>query len=359
MMIHWSRIYPRNKTAMEQVNQLLVQEGIQRDNCLDFTLGFYDGERLVATGSSYKNTLRCLAVDRDYQGQSLMNSLITELLNHQRDLGYDNTFVYTKLENGKFFQDLGFYPIAETDRLLFLETRKNAFPRYLDGLLQNTKVQEANSSVGQRETGGERKIAAIVMNANPFTLGHLFLAEKASRENDQLHLFMVSEESSLIPFDIRQRLIREGTAHLDNIFYHSTESYMVSQATFPSYFIQDENEVILAQARLDLQLFVRIAKHLGISSRYVGTEPYSRVTSLYNTVMMSELPKEGISLHSVERLKQGEMFISASQIRQWIKNGEIKKIEEAVPPSTFRYFSSDEAKPVIQRIQSSEDVLHY
>ena len=43
------------------------------------------------------------------------------------------------------------------------------------------------------------KVAAIVMNANPFTLGHQYLVEKAAAENDLVHLFMVSEDASLFP----------------------------------------------------------------------------------------------------------------------------------------------------------------
>ena len=55
------------------------------------------------------------------------------------------------------------------------------------------------------------------MNANPFTLGHQYLIEKASKENDILHLFIVSEDKSIIPFNIRKKLIIEGTKHLNNI----------------------------------------------------------------------------------------------------------------------------------------------
>ena len=55
------------------------------------------------------------------------------------------------------------------------------------------------------------------MNANPFTLGHQYLVEKASSENDVLHLFIVSDDSSLVPFEVRKKLVIEGTKHLKNI----------------------------------------------------------------------------------------------------------------------------------------------
>ena len=71
------------------------------------------------------------------------------------------------------------------------------------------------------------KIAAIVMNANPFTLGHLHLVEKASKENDILHLFIVSEDKSIIPFNERKQLIMEGTSHLKNIIYYISRFWTI------------------------------------------------------------------------------------------------------------------------------------
>ena len=35
------------------------------------------------------------------------------------------------------------------------------------------------------------------MNANPFILGYQYLIEKVSKENDILHLFIVSEDKSI------------------------------------------------------------------------------------------------------------------------------------------------------------------
>lgn len=86
------------------------------------------------------------------------------------------------------------------------------------------------------------------MNANPFTLGHLYLTERASAENDTVHLFMVSEDASLIPFKVRRRLVTEGTSHLDNIIYHDSGPYIISSATFPSYFQKDMDSVIESHA---------------------------------------------------------------------------------------------------------------
>jgi [citrate (pro-3S)-lyase] ligase len=50
-----------------------------------------------------------------------------------------------------------------------------------------------------------RKIGAIVMNANPFTLGHRWLVEQAARQCDWLHLFVVKEDASCFPITIASR----------------------------------------------------------------------------------------------------------------------------------------------------------
>ena len=79
-----------------------------------------------------------------------------------------------------------------------MENRKDGFSSYLDQLARS-RVEAP-------------KVAAIVMNANPFTLGHQYLVEKAAAENDLVHLFMVSEDASLFPYAVRKKLIQEGTA---------------------------------------------------------------------------------------------------------------------------------------------------
>ena len=128
------------------------------------------------------------------------------------------------------------------------------------------------------------------MNANPFSLGHLYLVEKAARENDILHLFIVSEDASLVPFSVRKRLVMEGTSHIKNICYHDSGPYIISNSTFPSYFQKDHDSVIQGHALLDLTISKEIASTLGINYRHVGEEPNSQVTNMYNQIMKEKLP---------------------------------------------------------------------
>ena len=263
-----SQIYPSDRRANTQINELLLAEGIRRDANLDYTCGMYDEEmNIIATGSCFGNTLRCMAVSNAHQGEGLMNQIVTHLISIQFERGNTHLFLYTKCNSAKFFGDLGFYEIARIDgQIVFMENRKTGFTSYLEKLKKETEQSEVFRQFSCNDSA-KTKIAALVMNANPFTLGHQYLVEKAASENDILHLFIVSEDQSLVPFSVRKKLVLEGTAHLKNIIYHESGPYIISNATFPSYFQKDADAVMESHANLDLTIFVRIAQTLGINYR--------------------------------------------------------------------------------------------
>jgi len=340
------RILPGNRHAAEQLDALLAKEGISRDGNLEYTIGLYDADgRLVATGSVFKNTLRCMAVDSNHQGKGLLNRVTSLLVEYQANREIFELFLYTKCSTAKFFGDLGFFEICRvSDQVVFMENRRNGFSDYL-------------SKLGEPGAGPRR--SAIIMNANPFTLGHRHLVERASAESDTVHLFVVSEDASLVPAKVRYRLVKEGVGDLPNVVLHPTGPYMISSATFPSYFIRDSRDIILAQARLDIQVFAHIAKKLMITARYVGEEPFSELTGLYNDVMRQELTAAGIDCVIIPRKEQGGEAISASTVRQYIQRGELERLSAMVPESTLRYFSSPEGAETVVRIRQAENVVHY
>ncbi len=342
-----SRIYPTDTKGMSQVDKLLGQENIERDRNLDYTVGIFDADyNLIATGSCFKDTLRCFAVDHAYQGEGLLNSVISNLIDYQYTRGNLELFIYTKISTAKFFADVGFYEIARVDdRLVFMENRKNGFQNYLKKLAADKKTGAC--------------IGAVVMNANPFTLGHQYLLEQASKACDYVHVFVVSEEASPIPFQVRYDLVQKGSVQFKNLLYHPTGNYIISNATFPSYFLKDDSMVIESQAELDIKVFTKIAAALGINHRFVGEEPFSQVTAIYNRVMERELRKTGIMYTVIPRKSDAQGPISASKIREKIKNGRIEEIKGAVPQSTYEFFTSYSAKPIIAKIRQLSDVIHY
>lgn len=340
-----ARVDPGDARAMAQVDELLIREGIRRDANLDYTCALLDENgRVIATGSCFGNTLRCFAVSSDHQGEGLLNQIVTHLIDYQAAKGQFHLFLYTKADTARFFGDLGFHEIAHVSgKLVFMENRRSGFSDYLTQL---------------RKTKRDGVSAAVVMNANPFTLGHQFLVEQAAAACDTLHLFVVSEDRSFFPFAVRRRLVEAGTAHLPNIVLHDCGPYIISSATFPSYFLKDETAVIEGQARLDVEVFKQIAAALNISSRWAGEEPLSQVTGLYNRIMAEELPKAGIRFVEIARAKASGSPISASLVRNCIKNGDFKTLEQYVPASTLRYLMSREAEPVIWNLRRAEHVTH-
>lgn len=383
-----SSVGPRDRYMMEQVEQLLEREGIHLDAHLDYTAAMLDDDyNVIATGSCFGNTLRCMAVSSDHQGEALMNDIVSHLIEYQYSRGNYHLFLYTKCNTSQFFQSLGFREIArmEESNIVFMENKRTGFSDYLEKLrkesveqLKNMTSEKAarylsvldgdasdtgsgcdsgNSDRAKSQT--DLKIGAVVMNANPFTLGHQYLVEKAVEGCDILHLFMVSEDASLVPFSVRKKLIEEGTADFENIIYHDSGSYIISSATFPAYFQKGDNAVIKSQAGIDLEVFSGISGKLCINARFVGDEPTSLVTGIYNEIMSKALPENGVECHIIPRKELGGKAISASTVRQAIHDGDMETVKNLVPETTFNYFASDEAKSVIEKIKAENDVIHY
>ncbi|OOF51585.1 [citrate (pro-3S)-lyase] ligase [Rodentibacter genomosp. 1] len=338
--------------SLTQIDHLLAQEGIQRDPNLDYLCAMFDEDfKIIATGACFGNTLRCLAVAKNHQGEGLINQIITHLINIQMERGHSHLFLYTKCESAKFFHDLGFWEIVQIpEQIVFMENKRKGFENYVERLKSAVEISPVSDN---------KKISALVMNCNPFTLGHQYLVEKAATENDLVHLFMVSEDSSLFPYEVRKKLIQAGIAHLPNVILHDSGSYIISQATFPSYFQKNDDAVIKSNIEIDLQIFARIAQALGIQRRYMGNEPFSHVTNLYNQVMQQKLPEYGIECVVVERKEKNGTAISASEVRQAIKDESWHQVKQLVPQTTFDFLISDEAAPIIKKIRQSDEVKHY
>jgi [citrate (pro-3S)-lyase] ligase len=316
----------RDQPMRERWLEFLKQNNLQPEE-VDYTVGIFDDGRLIGTGSIYQNIIKLIAVCGDYQEQNLLTLLVTELADHLWANDITHYFLYTKPENLKYFTSLGFKRIIETDTVAFMERGTPDLKNYLSKLAEvKTETQKAG---------------AIVMNANPFTKGHLYLVETALKQCDHLYVFVLSDESSLFSFEERFRLVKEGVAHLPGVTVVPSREYQVSQATFPAYFLKDQaaEEVAKSQAELDATLFKeKIAPVLDIRIRFMGEEPLSKVTEIYNEAMAATFG-EDMELVVVPRLQSEGEVISATRVRQAIKDKNIALIKHFVPETTYRYLT--------------------
>ena len=254
------------------------------------------------------------------------------------DLGHETFFVYTRPDHVTTFERLNFRLLVTHSIAALLEIGPG-IREYLD-------MHRALMRPG--------KNGAIVVNGNPFTLGHLHLAETAARRVDHLYLFVVREDRSVFPFDARFRLAREATAHLPNVGVLETSRYAVSAGTFPSYFLKRLDDAALAQMQLDVRLFASVlAPPFSVRARFVGDEPYCATTAAYNRTMEEVLGEYGIEWTQIPRLAQGEAAISASRVRECLGRGDLDRVASWVPPATMTFLRSREGEAIAQRLAGS------
>jgi [citrate (pro-3S)-lyase] ligase len=331
----------RSRSAREAWETMLIQAGIRSEDTVEYTVGVYDGEKLVATGSRYKNVLKCIAVCKDYTGGEVISLLISHLMTEVFDEGHTSCYVYTKPESVQSFVYMGFNEIERVgEDLVFLEKAVHGFDEFLRNL-------------EKEKTPGE-KIAGIVMNANPFTKGHQYLIETVAKASDVLHVFVLTEDLSAFPTKVRKELVKRGTAHLKNVRIHETGDYMVSAKTFPSYFLKENKDVTEVQASLDARIFKNhIAKALGITTRYVGEEPLSFATNIYNEAMKKVFQDE-MNLVIIPRKEFDGEVISASRVRKYLKEDRVEDLKGLVPEATFQFLVSEEGKKIQEKLRSEE-----
>lgn len=335
-----------NSRNLAAVDALLHSSGLRRDPLADYICGVFDDDFvLCATGSCCQNTLRCLAVKDSYRGEGLMNLVVSHLCEVQAARGNTHLFLYTKPQSAPFFRDLGFYEIVRTTDVAFLENRRNGFESWLDQLEGSDTPRE--------------QTACVVMNANPFTLGHRYLLEQVCKKNRAVHVFVLSEAHGPISPPIRRRLVELGTTDLPEIILHDSGPYIISSATFPSYFLRQDQQTSQVQAQLDLEIFARIARKLNIGIRYAGQEPFSEVTALYNRVMAESLPRYNVIFQEIPRFSLNGRAVSASDVRQAIHDDRMDAARELLPESTWLFLTGADGQDTIQAIRQAKEIIHH
>lgn len=322
---------PAKGRKLKELKQFLQQQGLSYDDAVEYTVCLVDDDGQIAgTGSVVGNVLKCIAIDTKYRGEDLLGQIMTGLLNYTMSQRRYHLFLYTKRENTDMFKGMGFYPIAMTVDVSFMENEKHGVSDFIKAM--QLKTQERFPQWTQGINGG------VVVHCNPFTLGHQYLIEAGARACDYLHVFVLSQETSeFLPKD-RLAMVVEGTAHLDNVIVHETGPYMISAATFPDYFLKDKSQKENISGQVDIDLFTRqFVPALHITRRFVGTEPYCLGTRAYNQQLSELLPKQGVEVVEIPRKTIEDQVISASLVRECIARKDLAGLRAMTPESTCAY----------------------
>lgn len=311
-------------SALRQRNRLLEECGLTPEDA-DFAVGVYDTQdSLLATASLCGDTIKGVCVHPQARDLSLTAPLATALLNEAASRGISNVRVFTKPEYEDVFRSLSFSLTGKGDGAILLESESQALKSYLKTI---ASYRNADASVA----------GCIVMNANPLTLGHFYLLQKAASQVDTLFVIPVGDDPHTL-FSLSERVdaLESAAARIGNVRVLPASPYCISRSTFPSYFIKEISTLTRAHCTLDLDIFAsHIAPSLGVSVRFAGSEPMDPLTSVYNDTMQEVLPQRGIEIRILERMQIEDEPVSASRVRTLIKTGHAGAALRLVPSESY------------------------
>ena len=350
-----------------RVEQFLAANELRLDD-VDYFAGVYrlGDDELLACGGLKDNIIKCIAVDPRLREENLSLTLVSHLISTANANKHHSVKVFTKPSNRVIFQSMGFHLLAEAPKAILMENSLEALDRYKQ-YLRNT-LSICNKASLSTLTNG-----IIIMNANPFTHGHRYLVKQAAQQVDHLFVIAVKEDRSVFPYTERLQMITKGCADLTNVVVLEGSDYQISSATFPSYFLKQVNDAVDTQILLDLDLFCRhIAPSLGVTMRFVGSEPTDQLTNRYNQLIHEQLPTRGIHVEEITRketsstpfspsdskqicplpsslTEPGSIPVSATNVRRYINEGHIMAALAMVPPTTMPYLVAHAATVALQK----------
>lgn len=382
---------PTTPRQRQRIEAFLKRNGLRFDDMHYYAAITDDDGEMIAGGGLKGNVIKCVAVDDAHKGEAIANTLISHLIAHANEEGHSNVKLFTKPKNRQLFESLSFRLLAEAPEAVLMETgigginntvealkkireESEKYKEYNKECKENNKEckenseeckeeektnlntstpqhhntttpQHLNPSTPQPLTTTTPLRGVVVMNCNPFTLGHRYLIEQAAKQVERLFVMVVREDCSLFAYAERKAMVEQGVAHLKNVTVIDGSEYAISQATFPTYFLKRLDDAADTQMLLDLDLFRRhIAPALGTTVRFVGTEPTDRLTRRYNQLMHEVLA----DVRETARLEKKGNAVSASRVRKAMEQGDMSTIRQLVPPTTLPYIIAHLATQALQ-----------
>ena len=312
---------------IKQVKSFLASFDLRYEDNIDKTLYIEENNKIIATISKSKDIIKCLAISPSYQSENLSSVLVSKIIEKMREENIHSYIVFTKSIYENTFINLGFRKIVSTTNTVMLEGGLSS----IDDVISKMKIK-INAEYGSIDK--DTKVGAIVMNANPVTLGHQYLIEQSVLENDLTLVFVVEEDSQEFDFQSRYSLVYLTCKKYENVVVLPASKYIVSKATFPTYFLKEDivdQEITLIDALIFKKYFL---EKLNISRRYVGSETKEKMND-YNMTLKEVLQD---TLVLFERIDLDGKTISASYVRELLKKGNVDEALTYIPKECHSIF---------------------
>ena len=345
-------LHPTIPRQRRQIEMFLQTNGLRYDD-VDYYAAIVDesSDEMIAGGGLKGSVIKCVAVADGHKGEAVANVIVSHLIAKANAEGCQCVKLYTKPDNRQLFESLSFRLIAESPNAILMETGVGGIEKYSEELRVKSEELRVKSEELKNDesvvSNARKPIGVIVMNANPFTLGHRFLVEQSSELVERLYVVVVREDCSMFSYNERKAMVSQGVRDIGNVVVVDGSDYAVSAATFPTYFLKQLSDATDTQIILDLDLFRRrIAPALGATIRFFGSEPTDPLTRRYNELMHQQLGEEHV--HEIQRKQQEGSAISASRVRKAMMEGCLWDAIQLVPPTTIPYIIGHLASMALQ-----------
>lgn len=400
---------PATPRQRQRIEAFLKRNGLRIDDMNYYAAALDDDGEMIAGGGLKDDVIKCVAVDDAHKGEAIANTLVSHLISHANQEGYSCIKLFTKPKNRQLFESLSFRLLAEAPEAILMETgiggisntvktlkkikeESEKYKEYNKECREDSKeckedckdckedckeskedskeckedskeckeeektnlntttsqhlnTSYLNTSTSHHLTTTTPPLGVVVMNCNPFTLGHRYLIEQAAKQVKRLYVMVVREDCSLFAYTERKAMVEQGVADIENVTVIDGSDYAISRATFPTYFLKRLDDAADTQMLLDLDLFRRhIAPALGATVRFVGTEPTDQLTRRYNQLMHEALK----DVREIDRLAKDGNAVSASRVRKAMEEGDMNTIRQLVPPTTLPYIIAHLATQALQ-----------
>ena len=345
-------LHPTIPRQRRQIEMFLQTNGLRYDD-VDYYAAIVDesSDEMIAGGGLKGSVIKCVAVADGHKGEAVANVIVSHLIAKANAEGCQCLKLYTKPDNRQLFESLSFRLIAESPNAILMETGVGGIEKYSEELRVKSEELRVKSEELKNDesvvSNARKPIGVIVMNANPFTLGHRFLVEQSSELVERLYVVVVREDCSMFSYNERKAMVSQGVRDIGNVVVVDGSDYAVSAATFPTYFLKQLSDATDTQIILDLDLYRRrIAPALGATIRFFGSEPTDPLTRRYNELMHQQLGEEHV--HEIQRKQQEGSAISASRVRKAMMEGCLWDAIQLVPPTTIPYIIGHLASMALQ-----------